>query len=65
MLKLSVLDHVQGFFVKMTTIEETSVKKNKMWETLSSSFGNSNIVRFVRSVHFSLRLHSLCMLQGG
>ena len=30
MLKLSVLDHVQGFFVKMTTVEETSVKKTKM-----------------------------------
>ena len=30
MLKLSALDHVQGFLVKMTTVEETSVKKNKM-----------------------------------
>ena len=30
MRKLSALDHVQGFFVKMTTVEETSVKKNKM-----------------------------------
>ena len=30
MLKLSVLDHVQGFFVKRTTVEETSVKKKKM-----------------------------------
>ena len=30
MLKLSVLGHVQGFFVKMTTVEEISVRKNKM-----------------------------------
>ena len=51
MLKLSVLDHVQGFFVKMTTVEETSVKKNKMQESLS---GNLNVVRFVRRAIFSL-----------
>ena len=54
MLKLSALDHVQGFFVKMTTVEETSVKKNKMQESLSSSFGNLNVVRFVRGENFSL-----------
>ena len=54
MLKLSALDHVQGFFVKMTTVEETSVKKNKMQESLSSSFGNLNVVCFVRRANFSL-----------
>ena len=54
MLKLSALDHVQGFFVKMTTVEETSVKKNKMQESLSSSFGSLNVVRFVRRAIFSL-----------